>query len=403
LKIHSLIPYRRYLLYSGGFVFIFCLIQFGGCRKKAEPVDPALLVDAREQPVIRVLLLDDVNSFRFNCAESVTVSTDDLSVPKAKLSFLPKGYTIQNTAEGIGIGGWICTVSSVKIIPDSNAVFSVNGNKYRGQLRIFRNSHGQLLDAVNVLGIEAYLAGVIGAEMPSYWEAAALKAQTIAARTYCLYIRERFGAGRHWDVTRTAANQVYKGVSVESRQIWQAISQTAGKVLTCQSSDGSGGIFPAYYSSTCAGYTENSKNVFGDEYKCLEGVRCQYCRKTAKKNLLKWDGIYVEKSKVSRILMERYPQLKELARIVKIEVSKRSDNSDISRIAWLKLIGGNGKSDSLRGEDFRLNIDPSGFKIKSTAFDFIDAGDKWGFVNGKGLGHGVGMCQSGALPSQYSA
>jgi stage II sporulation protein D len=237
---------------------------------------------------------------------------------------------------------------------------------------------------------------VIGAEMPSYWEPSALEAQAIAARTYSLYIKKRFGDGRRWDVTRTAANQVYKGVSVESKQVKEAVMKTVSKVLTCEDGDGNGGIFPAYYSSTCAGHTENSRNIFGDDYHCLKGVKCKYCGKTAQRKFLKWDGVYIEKSKVNAALFLRYPQLKELEKIIEIEVTKKSDNNGVVRIVWVKLIGSNGKSDIIRGEDLRLCVDPSGFKIKSTAFELVDAGDKWGFINGKGLGHGVGMCQSGA-------
>jgi stage II sporulation protein D len=62
----------------------------------------------------------------------------------------------------------------------------------------------------------------------------------------------------------------------------------------------------------------------------------------------------------------------------------------------VKLVGSAGKSDFLRAEDFRLTVDPSGRKVRSTGCRIISMGHKWAFVAGRGYGHGVGMCQSGA-------
>jgi stage II sporulation protein D len=61
----------------------------------------------------------------------------------------------------------------------------------------------------------------------------------------------------------------------------------------------------------------------------------------------------------------------------------------------VKVTGSQG-SDFLRGEDFRLAIDSTGNIIKSASFELVDAGDKLQFINGRGYGHGVGLCQYGA-------
>ncbi len=61
---------------------------------------------------------------------------------------------------------------------------SVNGKRYRGMLTFaVRNS---ALTAVNVVGLEEYLYGVVPAEMPQSYEEEALKAQAVAARTYAI-------------------------------------------------------------------------------------------------------------------------------------------------------------------------------------------------------------------------
>ena len=62
----------------------------------------------------------------------------------------------------------------------------------------------------------------------------------------------------------------------------------------------------------------------------------------------------------------------------------------------MQLIGKNGATDTVRGEDFRLCLDPTGRKIKSAIFTVEKKGDTVLFQNGLGFGHGVGLCQCGA-------
>jgi peptidoglycan hydrolase-like amidase len=117
---------------------------------------------------------------------------------------------------------------------------------YRGKLR-FTNS-----DTVNVLRLERYLKGVIAAEMPSTWPAAALQSQAVAARTYAA--RERADHTTRWyDLCDTTACQVYGGVATERPQTNAAADATSGKAL----------VFGAQYafaqfSSSSGGYTSAS-------------------------------------------------------------------------------------------------------------------------------------------------
>jgi stage II sporulation protein D len=108
---------------------------------------------------------------------------------------------------------------TINITPDEPYLFNLNGGDFRGKLKIIANPERTSFDVINMIPLEPYLAGVIGAEMPDYWEPEALKAQAIAARTYCLYIKNRFGINRSWDVSKTAANQVYRGMSTETAHV----------------------------------------------------------------------------------------------------------------------------------------------------------------------------------------
>ena len=377
--------------------------MLSGCRRKKEVAQPPAMPDLKTQPSVRVLLLNDVTEFIFSCDESITVTDSDAQLRLSHFGTADGPVPVSFANSRISFGRWSCSAEQLNILPDSNAIVSVNGRRYRGQLKIVTARDGNSFDVVNVVGVEEYLAGVIGAEMPSYWEPQALEAQTIAARTYCLYIKKRFGANRHWDVRKTAANQVYNGVSEESQAVWRAIGETAGKVLVCKQADGAEDIFPSYYGSVCAGHTENSKNVFGDVFSAghltvepLQGVTCKYCAKIAKRDFLKWPSVYVPKAKLYSKLAARYPSLKRLKNIEEISAISSSRYDGLTRITRIKLTDSNGASDTLRAEDFRLAVDPTGHKIKSAAFKIQNAAGRWAFVSGKGYGHGVGMCQCGA-------
>jgi len=284
----------------------------------------------------------------------------------------------------------------VIIFPDEPYIFNLNGDAYRGKLKLTINPDGGSFDAINLVPPDAYLAGVVGAEMPSYWEPEALKAQAIAARTYCFYIKKRFGGNHTWDMKKTAAHQVYRGVSAESTQIWNIVNQTKGQVLVCKQTDGTENIFPTYYSSTCGGHTENSENVFGDSFEPLIGVPCPYCKNVAKPKFFFWPMIQFDNAYVITRLLRRYPNLKRLGEITNISPAAQSKYAEFSRLTKVKLSGSNGKSDFLRAEDFRLAIDPTGRKLRSAICQIAKRGDKWEFSSGRGWGHGVGMCQCGA-------
>ncbi len=347
---------------------------------------------------VRVLLLDDVNNCTLRIlSQSKLISVSSSAAEPLYLEEFEKQTTLSINDGQINIAGLSFADRELSIYPEGPHIFELNGNDYRGILKFIINPAENTFDVINWIPLEPYLAGVIGAEMPDYWEPEALKAQAVAARTYCLYIKKRFGQFRAWDVSKTQAHQVYRGVSAESAQIWNAVNQTSGKALhRAQADDGTEDIFPAYYSSSCGGHTEASSKVFGRSLGAFPGVPCSYCQDVTRPGLFNWSGIEYDKKEVSRRLRERYSKLVELGEIEDIVVVDKSDYEDFSRITKVKLVGSNGKSEFLRAEDLRLSIDPTGRKLKSAAFEIQDMGDRWAFLSGRGFGHGVGMCQCGA-------
>jgi len=371
------------------------LIIIGGCTER-QLIRPTPQMDVSERFWVRVLLLDNVTGCTLTAPSPFGVINAQTRSTEARFGQPGARINVNVSVGGIAVGGQLVRSGEVIIFPDEPYIFNVNGNAYRGKLRLIMNADGRSFDAVNLVPLEAYLAGVVGAEMPNYWEPAALQAQAVAARTYCLYIKRHFGSKRTWDLRPTAAHQVYLGVRVESAQIWDAVDKTYGQVLVCNHPGGTEDIFPAYYSSTCGGHTENSKHVFGDSFEPLVGVACRYCKDVAKPKFFFWAMAQFDKGNVSAKLLRRYPKLKQLGAIRNISAVRQSNYEEFSRLTLVKLLGSTGKSDFLRAEDLRLTIDPTGNKVRSTICQIRSMGDKWAFLSGRGYGHGVGMCQCGA-------
>lgn len=373
-----------------GLAFMSWLLCFVACEK---PIEPTPDMDAAQHFWIRVLLFDNIKEFTLLCREGFDVFAEAEGTSArfgSTAGTIPISVVDGRIFIGIHVFG-----KDVTIKPNNPYIFSADQDLYRGNLRLIVNTDGNAIDAINSLPLESYLAGVVGSEMPSYWEPEALKSQAVAARTYCLFIKHRFGPGRNWDVRRSQANQVYGGIAAESPMVWDAVKATAGKVLAC-TQDSEEKIFPTYYSSTCGGHTEDSKNVFGDSYVSLQGVECPHCKDVSRKSFLDWGGVKFNAESAGKRIIDRYPRFGILEKIVDIEPYEVSEYGDLSRICSLMLVGQNGRQKSLRAEDLRLTIDSSGKMIKSNSYTVTKQGKDFVFTEGTGFGHCVGMCQYGA-------
>lgn len=384
------------LVLAAGAVFFSCHEQI--------VVESTPQMNAEQPYMVRVLLADDVNHCAIKMRGGFGLFNSDGSVLIPGTTFTERGQLMNVAVSGgeFTIGGRRFAAREITILPDEPFTFVMDGNEFRGKLLLKANVDGQTFEAIDIVPLEPYLAGVVGAEMPDRWEAEALKAQAIAARTYCLYNKKKFGLMRDWDVARTQTSQVYLGLKGESASVWRAVNETSGEVLMCEQAGlpgaGASGeeLFPAYYSSSCGGHTEDAKNVFGDSFGPLGGVECPYCRAVARPDVFFWPMVQFNKGMVTTAVQKKYPQLKGLGDIANISAVKQSDYPDFSRITMVKLTGSNGRSEFLRAEDLRLTIDPAGNRIRSVACKIAVIEDKVAFLAGRGFGHGVGMCQCGA-------
>lgn len=122
-----------------------------------------------------------------------------------------------------GTGSTLAT-SVVRVLMPGGSVRS-----YRGWLRAVPNGSRQR--TVNVVALDDYLKSVVPSEMPASWPAEALRAQTVAARTYAARTIKTAGS---WDICDTTACQVYSGTDNERSTSTQAVEATRGVVLTYQ-------------------------------------------------------------------------------------------------------------------------------------------------------------------------
>src|SRR5687767_14954005 len=136
------------------------------------------------------------------------------------------------------------------------------GGAYRGQIEV--GVTGRKLSAINIDGVEQYLAGVVAREMPSSWPDEALKAQAVAARSYALAHRV---AGKPFDLYADVRSQVYGGVAAETPRVTAAVEATAGEVALF-----AGKVISAFFHSTSGGRTADVAEVFGESVPYLVPV-----------------------------------------------------------------------------------------------------------------------------------
>ena len=387
---------RQYRSILGRCGMLLLLISgvFTGCKPR-DVVRDTPQMDADSEYWIRIRLYSGITSCLLHSPSPVTLQSQSPLDPSVSVDV--SDARIDLKAGQLTVANHTFVGKSLDVVSQRPYLIELEGEPYRGSLRVIVSDDGTSFDVINRLPIEPYLAGVVGAEMPSYWEPEALKAQAIVARTYCLYIKQRFGRQRDWDLSGTQAHQVYKGVRGESAQVWDAVQATQGQVLQTSTQDGRKELFPAYYSAVCGGHTEDSQHVFGgDSYPALKGVVCTYCRKVARPGQYFWPMAVFDKKTVSDRLIARYPVLARLKSIKQIVPLRQSLYDGFTRITMVELEGSNGRTDRLRGEDLRLTIDPAGRKIRSMVCRLADWEDRWAFLSGRGWGHGVGLCQCGA-------
>ena len=229
---------------------------------------------------------------------------------------------------------------------------------------------------IEVVPLEEYVIGVVAGEMPASFNIEALKAQSVAARSYIMY-KIIHNKGKEYDVVDTVLNQVYmddtelkdrwgNDYEVNKEKIVNAVKNTAYQYITYN-----GKVADALFFSTSSGYTENSEDVFVSKVHYLQSVKSE------------WDEISPVYSEQKKYTYDDFCKKLQISVTNKIEI-KIIEQTKAGKIKKLKI-----NNKTFTGSDFvnLLDLRSSNFTIKLE--------DKV-IITTKGYGHGVGMSQYGA-------
>jgi stage II sporulation protein D len=285
----------------------------------------------------------------------------------------PSGVSPRGMGIRVGVADFPST--KLRLRATGGEPLRLNGSAYAGDLLIFRD--GPAVTLVDELDVETYLEGVLAAEMPLYFDDAALKAQVVAARTYVLF-EAKTAHSPYYDVVNTQQSQVYQGLSAAKPKARKMVARTRGVILALD-----GKTFPAYFHSTCGGHTTNVSDVWPSvSLKPLRGVNCGYDEHSRYHT---WEAT-VSAGEVARRLAAR-----DLFRgaVENVKVSKRARSGYATRVV---VEGPRGRRE-MSAYQFRLALDSQGvrsacFEVKRSSAGFVFTGHGWG--------HGVGLCQFGA-------
>ncbi len=235
--------------------------------------------------------------------------------------------------------------------------------------------------------IETYLVGVVSHEMYPTWPLEALRAQAVASRTVALYwMKQR--KGWEWDVRSTTSDQVWKPLARPNPRVVTAVRSTQGIVMLDDNR-----LFPAFFHAQCGGRTTNAKGVLlKKDLKALWGVRCPFCWHHAKQ--LKHWRLRLSKTALAERL--GLPGALDALRLLDRKGRELQGMGRVHRVELLLKAGT--RVDLPANESFRHALGPGPKSLASTWFGVRTSPDGTSFLfEGRGAGHGVGLCQYGAM------
>ncbi|HEX2208118.1 MAG TPA: SpoIID/LytB domain-containing protein [Longimicrobium sp.] len=374
----------------------------------AQPTGPADVAPVANATPVRVGLIVDTSAVEITSAGGFVVQTED-GREVARLnagstaSFRDAGATVALTsrtaAGGSGPGGTGLRPPLVVRPVSQGGTVTVRGVPYRGELRI-QQAPGGGLTVVNRLDMETYLLGVVPREIGRFdldiYEA--IKAQAVAARTYAVtYLGRRGQQG--FDVYATTEDQVYGGAAAENETVNRAVRETAGEILTYN-----GQPITAYYHSTCAGQTAAIDEVWNNppvpylvSVRDIDPQGQAYDRSSSR---FRWEERWTHEQLVN-ILNRTLADSLRNRRITRIEDIRVLERTPSDRVKRMRLQTDAG-SWILGRDRVRWILAPNrGGILNSSKFD-IDVIRRNGQIAeivaaGGGWGHGIGMCQVGAM------
>ncbi len=243
---------------------------------------------------------------------------------------------------------------------------SSDSHEYDDNLQISLSDNHLLL--INKVDMEKYLAGVIEAEGGSDAGIEYYKAQAVLIRTFAINNMFKH-ATEGFNLCDGVHCQAYKGRSSLNNKIYEAAKETEGQVLV----DADSNLIFSPFHSNCGGLTNTAGNVWQSDLPYLKSVKDPFC--TDSRNA-KW-GKEIPFSEWKQFLKEKG-----------VEVNS-PDECRFSQNTRKKYYVVKGQDISLRDIRNRWNLKSSFFSVESSNGNIL--------LRGRGYGHGVGLCQEGAI------
>jgi stage II sporulation protein D len=360
------------------------------CLSTAAP-EPVPLGDDSE--TVRILVVAQQRSLAVSGERLQIRRVDESSPPRAaaeptlgdsdELIEANRGGAV--SALPLGTSKFSCRQGAARVNghPDPSAVLRLSSSdgirlldrSLRGGIELRCGATGWTV--INELPVEEYLAAVLGSEMSSRFPLEALKAQAVAARTYALQKKlEARAEGRAWHLGATALSQVYRGLESEDARTREAVQATRGQILAQ-------GMVPveAYFHASCGGRTETGIAALGRDLPYLKSVSCP-CE--GHSPFARWKrGLSLDK--LAEMLQSVEPQIRPTG----LKVSSRTSSGRVRSVA---IETDRGRVE-LSGVTFRKAVGYT--RLPSLWFDIHVDGAQVTF-DGRGAGHGAGLCQWGA-------
>jgi stage II sporulation protein D len=361
------------MLFKRILLLVFLLAACSGPAMAQRP-DPA-----RIQPDVTVMVLSSYNP------QSVRLYSRGESSLTAQLGTEKKqaqacGISLVGNSLGIRCGG--AETEKYRAITVSNISDPVCA-EIAG--KVSRCYHGRLvveagaaeLTISNIVPLEDYVASVTSGELDSD-QPAAMQAQAVLARTWALKNRMKHGSAGICDLTHC---QVYKGIDGETKRGREAARRTSGLVATWN-----GQLIDAFYHSTSGGRTTDPASAWGgDTPPYLKGVDDPWSEISPHH---RWDSILTA-AEIRKLGFEAFN-----GTILGVRVTDRTPHGRASRVE----ITLSAKTVSMTGQEFQTAVGRAlGWNyLKSDWFEAVSKSGRILFT-GRGLGHGVGMSQWGAV------
>ncbi|HET8624787.1 MAG TPA: SpoIID/LytB domain-containing protein [Gemmatimonadales bacterium] len=381
-----------------GLAFAFA----AGCATPPAPIAPPP-GPATAEPLVQVGLAVGSSAATVGGDAALMLTRSDggplVEIPPAqawRAIAAPRGVSIAPSS-----GGPAVLADRVVVQPvDSQAWVRVNGRSYRGTIVLQPDRTG--LTIVNRVRMEAYLLGVVSAEMGrrAAEDREAVRAQAVVSRTYALRNLGRWRS-EGFDLYATVFDQVYGGAGAETPEARDAVESTRGQVLTWN-----GGPIDSFFFSTCGGRTESGVDVFrGADVPYLRSVSDQnpngiaYCSLSPR---FRWREEWTGDG-LRTILRRSLPTVLgiQASRVDQVQDLRIVQRTGSDRVGLLSITLGHEAID-VEGPKVRQVLrTPAGEMLRSTAFtlEIERTGARVSRVvaQGGGNGHGVGLCQWGAV------